>query len=193
MNELKKSSRSWITWVILLAGLAVAFGIFLFIKKKKQSIPEEMEDDGTPEGVDIDDDDIIIENYKTISEGLSQEGLADEQLHRLVTAQAMHETAIFESDVLMKNKNYFGMNMPSKRPTTATGKVGGYANYDTRLDSARDYAMYYKYVGYPDTFKDVKSFVSALKEKAYFEDNLTNYMAGVNSHYKKLSSLLNVG
>jgi len=152
-----------------------------------------MEDDSTNEVDEIDDDDIILSNYKVISDGLTQEGIVDEQMHRLITAQAMHETAIFESDVLNRNKNYFGMNMPSKRPTTATGKVGGYANYDTRLDSARDYALYYKYVGYPETFKDVKSFVSALKEKAYFEDNLTNYMAGVNSHYKKLSSLLNVG
>jgi len=166
--------------------------IFRYIRNKKAKAQEETEDD-TMAPDEIDDDDIILSNYKVISDGLTQEGIVDEQMHRLITAQAMHETAIFESDVLNRNKNYFGMNMPSKRPTTATGKVGGYANYDTRLDSARDYALYYKYVGYPETFKDVKSFVSALKEKAYFEDNLTNYMAGVNAHYKKLSSLLNVG
>jgi hypothetical protein len=86
----------------------------------------------------------------------------------------------------------FGMMNPSKRPTVSTGKVNGFANYASPLDSARDYAMYYKYVGYP-YFTDVKSFVSALKSKAYFEDNLTTYMAGVTAHYKKLSQLLNVG
>jgi len=192
MSELKKSYKLSIILALLLVGLAGAFMIFRYIRNKKAKALEETEDE-TMAPDEIDDDDIILQNYKVISDGLTQEGITDEQMHRLITAQAMHETAVFESDVLNRNKNYFGMNMPSKRPTTATGKVGGYANYDTRLDSARDYALYYKYVGYPETFKDVKSFVSALKEKAYFEDNLTNYMSGVNAHYKKLSSLLNVG
>ena len=190
MSELKKSWKLSTILVVLLVGLVAALGIFLFIKKRKAS---EITDENDVPEVEEDDDDIILQYYKVISDGLDSEGLTDETLHRLATAQSMHETGIFASNLLKSNKNLFGMMMPSKRPTVATGKANGFAQYESALDSARDYAMYYKYVGYPETFQDVKSFVSALKAKAYFEDNLTTYMSGVASHYKKLNQLLNVG
>jgi len=199
MSELKKSSKLWSTLVLLLVGLAAVLGLFLYIRSRKAKQEQESEEDIEPEAEETDEDEVILEGYKTISAGLSAEGITDETLHRLVTAQALHESSDaktgepFASQVFRNNKNAFGMGHPSKRPTTSTGKVNGYANYETPYDGARDYAMYYKYIGYPETFTDVKSFVSALKAKAYFEDNLTTYMSGVAGHYKKLNQLLNVG
>lgn len=199
MSELKKSWKLSTILVLLLVGLAAALGIFLYIKNRKKQSEPESDGDGDGDFIpETDDDETILDGYKTISAALTAEGIDDETMHRLVTAQALHEASDaktgepFASVVYKRNNNAFGMGHPSKRPTTSTGKVGGYANYENAFEGARDYAMYYKYVGYP-YFTDVKSFVSALKAKGYFEDTLTNYMSGVNTHYKKLIQLLNVG
>ena len=194
MSELKKSSQSWSMWALLLVGLVAALGVFLFIRNRKKQQETENSDQDVTEvpDKDEDEDEIILVNYKIISQGLEIEGIEDETMHRLITAQAMHETAIFDSPVFEKNKNYFGMGHPSKRPTTSTGKVGGYANYETLVDSAKDYALYYKYVGLPN-FTDAKTFAAELKKKDYYTDSFVNYSAGVSAHFKKLNQLLNVG
>lgn len=191
MSELKKSSRFSNMWVLLLVGLLAALGLFLYLRsrKKQDETADDVPGDEIPE---VDEDDIILLNYKIISDGLNQEGQTDETMHRLITAQAMHETAIFDSPVFVRNKNYFGMGNPSSRPTLSTGKVGGYANFESLLDSAKDYAMYYKYVDLPN-FSNVKDFTAALKKKDYYEDSFINYNAGVTAHFKKLNSLLNNG
>jgi len=192
MSELKKSSRLWNMLALSLVGLAVALGLFLFLRSRKAKKDQESDEESDAPEVDQDEDDVILQNYRIISDGLNQEGLTDETLHRLVTAQAMHETGVFESPVFLRNNNYFGMGNPSTRPTTSTGKVQGFANYESLLDSARDYAMYYKYVDLP-LFTNVKDFTAALKKKDYYTDSFVNYNAGVSAHFKKLNSLLNVG
>jgi len=193
MNELKKSSRFSNMWVLLLVGLLAALGIFLYLRsRKKDQITPDNNIDENDTNESEDDDDYILINYKIISEGLNQEGITDETMHRLITAQAMHETGVFTSDLYKKNKNYFGMGHPAQRPTESTGKVNGFANFEHLINSARDYAMYYKYVGLPE-FTNVKEFTAALKKKDYYEDSFINYNAGVTAHFKKLNQLLNLG
>lgn len=193
MSELKKSSKLYLILAGLLLGLLIVYALFRYIRKKSQSMEQETQGNEESDVDTFDPDKDVIDHYRLISQKLSEEGLTDTNLHKLVTAQAMHETGVFTSSVYDNNKNMFGMMQPSVRPTVSLGKKGNYASYANLGDSAKDYALYYKYSEYPDTFPDVKTFVSALKAKSYFTDNVINYISGVTSHYKKLNQLINAG
>ena len=172
---------------VLLAGLVAAFVIF---RRGRTSKAEEIQNN--PE-TDEDDDEVIANHYRIIKSALQSEGFEDENLARYVTAQAMHESDIFRSPLYLDNNNMFGMRQPVSRPTTSVGKKGGYANYNSVEDSAKDYVLYYRNVGLEQSYPTVKDFVSALKKKAYFEDNLMNYNSAVTKHLAVVNSILNNG
>ena len=57
-------------------------------------------------------------------------------------AQALLESGSFTSLLARKNHNIFGMRVPTKRPTTATGKRNGYATYSSWQESIQDYKIW---------------------------------------------------
>ena len=56
-------------------------------------------------------------------------------------AQALLESAYFKSPLFNRANNLFGMQMPTKRPTTATGITNGYSKYQTWSHSVLDYKL----------------------------------------------------
>jgi uncharacterized FlgJ-related protein len=56
-------------------------------------------------------------------------------------AQALLESGYFKSPLFNRANNLFGMQMPTKRPTTATGITNGYSKYETWSHSVLDYKL----------------------------------------------------
>lgn len=193
MKNLKNSFWLWISVALLLAGLVILYVVFQHGKSSKRITESAPNPDQSNDTDEADEDEIILKHYNIISTGLKSDGLEDENLARYVTAQSMHETGVFTSDVYEKNNNLFGMTQPMQRDTTSIGKKGNYASYDSLEDSVRDYVLYYKYVGYPEAFGNVDEFVKALKAKTYFTDNYITYSQAVKKHLAHLNSLLNKG
>lgn len=194
MTQLKKSRNGWIILGLFLLGLLVAFGIFLFVKfRKKNDVPVDTSTDNPGIGIDLKtENERIVDNYRLIQGELSlNDPYGTVPFAQLVTAQSMFETGNYSSDLYNYSHNLFGMNFPTIRDSTANGKTpDGFASYDSNLLSIQDYILYLKAQQYP-VFGDVKSFVSFLKSKGYFTDNLTVYMAGVSAKLKQLLSLIN--
>lgn len=70
---------------------------------------------------------------------------------RMVLAQAVHESANFQSNVYKQHSNMFGMKAPKTRETTCTNKGGtGYADYRFDFDCIRDYFMWCRARGVTD-------------------------------------------
>jgi len=106
------------------------------------------------------------------------------QTARFITAQAAHETGNFTSAIFRKNNNCFGMKLPKIRKTLAISERHGHAVYETLADCVGDFWLYYKYVNLPDLWKDAETYITALKNKSYFEDKLDTYIQGVKKFYK---------
>jgi uncharacterized FlgJ-related protein len=62
----------------------------------------------------------------------------------IVLAQAMLESANFNSYIFRTNNNMFGMRMPNRRKTHAIDTYKGYAVYEDWKMSIQDYALYQK-------------------------------------------------
>ena len=60
----------------------------------------------------------------------------------IVFAQAMLESGNLTSKICKENNNLFGMKVPSKRETLATGQKYGYAKYSYWQESIADYYLY---------------------------------------------------
>jgi len=110
-----------------------------------------------------------------------------EEMQEFITAQAMHETGIFESDLFKKYNNAFGMKQPTQRKTTSAGiSPTGYATYKTVADSIKDLDLYFQAKQYPQTFDNAESYVDFLKSKGYFEAPLNSYKKAVLRHLNAL-------
>jgi len=148
-------------WLI---SLLVLLLIILFLKERKAM--------GSPNK-------IAFEFYLK----LKQLGFSPE-LSKMIIAQAAFETGNFTSNIYKKNNNLFGMKLPEKRVTTATGEKYGHAIYDTVFSSIQDYKYYYQEFGLPVGFNTIRDFVEELKEKGYFEAETEHYIKGVEYYYK---------
>jgi hypothetical protein len=84
----------------------------------------------------------------------------------IVLAQAKLESGNFTSNVFQRNKNMFGMKMPSRRPTTAVKQKSSYAYYDTWVHSVIDQRIYYAIYLEHKTEEQVYAYLS----KYYAED-----------------------
>jgi len=190
MSESKKSSKSLSMWLLLAAGLLLAFVIFLFLRKKKQQ-EQEVDPNEEPE-IPIDGGyseslrDVIIDKFLTIKSVLSSRGIDSINLAMILTAQAMHETGLFTSKIFRENKNLFGMRQPRTRETTSKGELNTYASYESYQDSVLDLLMWLSYNSIEPAEMSVKDYVSAIKGKSYFEDKLTTYYSAVNKHFNNL-------
>ena len=104
-----------------------------------------------------------------------------------ITAQAAHETGNFTSPVFLRNNNPFGMKYGSLREMDALPDrdLDGYANYKDLNQAVNDFFLYYKYFNYRESYPDLESYIVALKERGYFEADLSAYLKSVQWFYKK--------
>jgi hypothetical protein len=106
---------------------------------------------------------------------------------RMVTAIAMHESAVFTSNIYKSNNNAFGMKFPVRRETTSLRSENGYAYYESVEDSINDFYMWLGWhnKGIAD-FPNLFELVAFMKEKGYFEDSFENYYNGCLKHFNTL-------
>lgn len=120
---------------------------------------------------------------------------------KLLAAQAMHESGNFSSNVYQKNKNAFGMKMPSVRrspyiqgPGTAAPASEGvtpYAAYASLEDSVKDVLHLYTYNGINwDVIKSPADFAMWLKQKSYYGGDLSVYTAALSKWLESMSDIL---
>ena len=90
----------------------------------------------------------------------------------IVTAIAAHETGNFTADLFQTRNNCFGMRTPNKRETTCTNKgQGGFAVFDSVMDSVEDFLMWQEEFGLTDDGK-LDAFIKAGRycpDKGYYE------------------------
>ena len=115
---------------------------------------------------------------------LIREGFNDE-MAKMIIAQAGFETGNFSSAIFLENKNLFGMKLPKIRKTTAIGEARGHAVYKSWEDSIKDYWLYSKALGYLSAYSSIVNFVRALVQKKYFEAKPEEYQRGVELYYEK--------
>lgn len=92
----------------------------------------------------------------------------------IVGAQAVLESANFNSDLFKSNNNMFGMRFARQRPTTAIGVRKGYAYYKCWQDCVVDYALWQgsyarglneeQYYQKLSTYAEDEDYVSKLKQ-----------------------------
>lgn len=124
----------------------------------------------------------INDTGKKVFELLKAEGFNIDTA-KYITAQAAHETGNFSSKIFRENNNLFGMKLPVKRKTTATGEKYGHATYENIADSVKDFKLYYKTLGYMGIYPSIAAYVKALVKRSYFEANPEEYEKGMKYFY----------
>lgn len=176
-------------------SLLISFAIFgtvttiilYVIKRMKAKSEEESEEESepmqTPTNPKYQTDAILMQ---ALIKYLEAYGF-DAKLSKMIVAQSRHETGNYSSNLFINYNNPWGMMQPLKRETTSQGATpSGFASYANLDDACKDYVLYLKALGYESTYSDVRAFVSELKKKGYFTDNLTTYMSSVYSIYNNL-------
>lgn len=180
--------------------LLIIFGILLLIfqvivKRKKQAVQET----GSPETNGTDEPDSyepepdkeqrVINHYKIIRANLPA-NISDD-VAKMITAQAMHETGIFTSRLYKDQNNLFGMKHPEIRETLSLERRNGFATFASLDDSVKDLLLYYKEFNLnPSKWKEVHEMVKEIKNKGYFEELFLPYFNAVRSHYNTVKSLI---
>lgn len=108
---------------------------------------------------------------------------ANDEIIKIIIAQAKHETDNFTSIVFLRNNNAFGMRPAKVRYTSTIGDVDedGYANYLSIEDSVEDLLLWWDYHGFivVNFSCNLYNYVVRLKKMNYFEDDLDNYYNGL--------------
>lgn len=107
-------------------------------------------------------------------------------LYPYIVAQGKLESGNFSSRVFKTNNNYFGMKLPTKRPTTAIGaglmspEGNNYANYSSESDSVQDLLLWMDYTKFPLAVEDSNQYVTELKKRNYFGSSAEAYLKNIN-------------
>jgi len=124
-------------------------------------------------------------------------------LANLVTAQARHESANFTSPLFVGDNNAFGYDYTgnANQAGISSRSHGGsfYARYNTIEDSTNeitDWIYRRRQEGkFPADLNSIQSpndYATLLKNSAYFEDNVTNYQAGLTRWLTNYGALTGV-
>lgn len=109
---------------------------------------------------------------------------------RYFAAVSRHETGNYDSEVLKRANNLFGMKHPTIRKTTSNGKdQSGYAVYSSTADSVRDLVFYLLAREYPFDVDSARDLVTLMKKKQYFEADFSEYLNGVQRALPKVAIL----
>lgn len=199
---MKPSKKYWsiaIGLVLLLAGSLILYVIFRNWKKMQEQELEETPDNdiinNTDDGIT---NNLIVDNYRIVKQACESMGVENENFQKLLTAQAMFESANFESDLFKANNNMFGMRQPQVRDTTSVGEKGGYASYASVFDSVSDRILWNRYSKQPETIDDlsnasIKAWTGGLKKLGYYEDSAITYGNGVYQRLSQLNNLISAG
>ena len=112
------------------------------------------------------------------------EGLFSASQIPFIVSVSAFETGDFKSPVLVENNNLFGMKLPKKRPTTATGENRGHATYNSLTDSIVDFYLWHRYVNFPEVNR-LRRFIRAMKDRSYFEADFNHYLKGASHYFDK--------
>ena len=88
--------------------------------------------------------------------------------------QVMHETNFLRSEVLNQNNNLFGMRLPKKRATLATGENLKHATFRNLKDSVKDYFMRQENFG-----------ISKANDMAYMKSTIESNYAEDKNYFDK--------
>ena len=148
-------SKKRTIFLTLLSGFLIVFALFMSFKRSNLSQGER-----------------IIKKARKL-------GLTQDQAN-LVLAISKHETGNLTSELCQPPiNNYFGMTYPSKRTTTASGKLtNNFATFETIEDSVEDFLLWWKQYSLQFT-QSPEDMVYYMKQKGYFEDTYENYLNGV--------------
>lgn len=102
-------------------------------------------------------------------------------------AQAVLESAHFKSSLFIRANNLFGMQLPTRRPTTAIGSTNGYSKYSTWNNSVLDYKLWQDFLFKRKGEMTRKEYLSYIK-KWYATD--PNYVNKINNSINKYSFIL---
>jgi hypothetical protein len=158
-------------FLLLLAGALAAFMIF---RKKKNFSAMEF--------------DLLIQKIIR-GNGYSA------HMARMIAAVARHESANFTSPLFTAHKNFFGMRPATQRrhaqdyQTPHEDPKKRYAGFDNHAHSVVDMALYLDARNYPYNFPSVRALVEMMKAKGYFEDNVENYIKGVERALPNVANL----
>lgn len=188
LKEFFKKYRPFlISWLLLGTVTTIIMVVVMKVRKARAEAMQELEPETETEtGNQTNKYMIDKELAEYLIQYLSDAGY-DPALAKMIVAQSRHETGNYTSKLFLDWNNPWGMMHPLKRTTASAGaNPSGFATYENLDDAARDYVYYLQALGYNQSYPDVRAFVSELKKKGYFEDNLTTYMSSVNSIYKSL-------
>lgn len=101
-----------------------------------------------------------------------------------IIAMARHESGSFTSILFEKNRNAFGMGIPSKRtflgkPSDLIVEGQPMAKYESIKQSTEDFLELLKYNNFPTNLTSVRQFAQELKNDGYYTDSVDNYTAGL--------------
>lgn len=118
------------------------------------------------------------------------DGSEYEQYKPWVIAQARHESANFSAPVYRNNNNPFGMKVPERRPFLGTQGTkapdgGYYARYRDDYQAWEDLILWYRYTKFPTDLDTVDQYVTALKQRGYFQAPYDLYLNAVEAWLKK--------
>jgi len=88
--------------------------------------------------------------------------------------QVMHETNFLRSEVFNQNNNLFGMRLPKKRQTLATGENLKHATFKSLKDSVKDYFMRQENFG-----------ISKANDMAYMKSTIESNYAEDKNYFDK--------
>lgn len=188
LKEFFKKYRPFlISWLLLGTVTTIIMVVVMKVRKARAEAMQELEPETETEtGNQTNKYLIDKELAEYLIQYLSDAGY-DPAMAKMIVAQSRHETGNYTSKLFQDWNNPWGMMHPLKRTTASAGaNPSGFATYENLDDAARDYVYYLQALGYNQSYPDVRAFVSELKKKGYFEDNLTTYMSSVNSIYKSL-------
>jgi len=194
--------------LLCVAGLLVLYVLFRFIttRVQDQQITAKAKKVASESSNGTTDTVAIRKIFAKTVELVGKYG-GDQNLAILLVGQAIHESSEkgqdglyhpFTSHVAIANNNIFGMRQPQVRDTTSLGEKGGYASYDSFDSSIEDRLMYQRareltMTGNAVDNNGVKAWVKVLKDKAYFEANYIQYVAGVWAGVQTVKSLIQAG
>jgi len=102
------------------------------------------------------------------------------------------ETGNFTSNLFKSANNPWGMMMPKKRKTTASGQFLSsrpWARYNSLEDAAKDIILYMDEFNYPTFSPSFFAFVQTMKEKGYFEEPFDVYYSRAQANRKRIENL----
>lgn len=190
---MRKYFTFWNTLPVLLIILGVLLLIGRFLIKrnfKKPTTTDDLRDE--PEVIEDEPtesrEERIITHFKLLRKELPP--AYSDNVVKMITAHAMHETGIFTSGLYESNNNLFGMKHPEVRETLSLGRENGFAKYASLENSVADLLLYFKEFGYPTKYLKIDDYVKLLKKNGYFTAGYVDYFNPTRTHFNTVRELI---